>query len=73
VSPAKAPSYGHIILCILMIGIVGFVLDRVDECGGSAVQNDLMNASRKGRKERKGTGRASGGRWTGEQRSRRLA
>ena len=40
------------ILCVLRALCVRLFSD---ECGGSAFQNDLMNASRKGRKERKGT------------------
>ena len=35
----NALSYAHIILCILTIGVVGFVLDRLMCAGGAAVQD----------------------------------
>ncbi len=34
--------YEHIILCILTIGVVGFVLDRLMSAGRTATQNRLI-------------------------------
>ena len=57
--------YEHIILCILTIGIVGFVLDRLMSVGRSAGSNGVAVTDgfpRTARTSRKGFGRSADGR-----------